>query len=125
MPPKIQKPTEGELEILSVLWELERASVKEVHQKLSAYKQTGYTTTLKLLQLMFEKEMVTRIETGRKHIYQSSVDRNALREQQTNRWLGHLFDGSPVQPALQALNSSYYRASAAEISELKKIVAAL
>lgn len=125
MPPKMQKPTEGELEILSVLWELERASVKEVHQKLSAYKQTGYTTTLKLLQLMFEKEMVTRIETGRKHIYQSSVDRNALREQQTNRLIGHLFEGSPVQLALQALNSSYYRASASEISELKKIVAAL
>jgi predicted transcriptional regulator len=125
MTSKIQKPTEGELEILSVLWELENASVKEVHQKLSAYKQTGYTTTLKLLQLMFEKEMVTRIETGRKHIYRSAIDRNALREQQTNRLIGHFFAGSPVQLALQALNSSYYRASAAEISELKKIVAAL
>jgi BlaI family penicillinase repressor len=122
---KIHKPTEGELEILGVLWELEAASVKDVHHKLSAYKQTGYTTTLKLLQLMFEKGMVTRIETGRKHIYRSSIDREALREQLTNRLIGHLFEGSPVRLALQALQSSYYRANAAELSELKKFVAAL
>lgn len=125
MSAKIHKPTEGELEILSVLWEREEASVKDVHQQLSAYKQTGYTTTLKLLQLMFDKGMVSRIENGRKHMYRSRIDRGALREQQTNRLIGHLFEGSPVQLALQALRSSYYRASAEELSELKKIVAAL
>lgn len=125
MSTKIHKPTEGELEILGVLWELESASVKEVHHKLSAYKQTGYTTTLKLLQLMFEKGMVTRTETGRKHIYRSSVDRDKLREQLTNRLIGHLFEGSPVRLALQALQSSYYRANETELGELKKIVASL
>jgi len=125
MSSKIHKPTEGELEILSVLWEQEAASVKDVHQKLSAYKQTGYTTTLKLLQLMFEKGMVTRTETGRKHIYRSSIDRDALREQLTNRLIGHLFEGSSVRLALQALRSSYYRANPQELSELKKIVASL
>ncbi len=119
------KTTEGELEILSVLWELDAASVKEVHQKLSAYKQTGYTTTLKLLQLMFDKGMVSRSESGRKHIYKSRIDRNALREQQTNRLIGHLFEGSPVKLALQALHSSYYRASTEELKELKKIVESL
>jgi predicted transcriptional regulator len=125
MSAKIHKPTEGELEILSVLWERQEASVKDVHQQLSAYKQTGYTTTLKLLQLMFDKGMVSRTESGRKHIYKSRIDRDALREQQTNRLIGHLFEGSPVQLALQALRSSYYRASAEELSELKKIVATL
>ncbi len=122
---KILKPTEGELEILSVLWELEGASVKEVHQKLSAYKQTGYTTTLKLLQLMFDKGMVTRIEEGRKHIYRSSIDLVLLREQQTNRLIGHLFEGSPALLALQALRSSLYRSSVEEVAELKKMVAGL
>jgi len=125
MSAKIHKPTEGELEILSVLWERQEASVKDVHQQLSAYKQTGYTTTLKLLQLMFDKGMVSRTESGRKHIYRSRIDRNALREQQTNRLIGHLFEGSPVQLALQALRSSYYRASETEMGEFKKIVAAL
>jgi len=119
------KTTEGELEILSVLWELQNASVKDVHQKLSAYKQTGYTTTLKLLQLMFEKGMVKRSESGRKHIYRSAIDRGSLREQKLNHLIGHLFDGSPAQLALQALQTSYYRSSEAEISELKKWVATL
>jgi predicted transcriptional regulator len=74
---------------------------------------------------MFEKGMVTRTETGRKHIYCASVDRDRLREQLTNRLIGHLFEGSPVRLALQALQSSYYRASETELVELKKIVASL
>lgn len=125
MPATTLKPTEGELEILGVLWELEAASVKQVHHKLSVYKQTGYTTTLKLLQLMFDKGIVTRTETGRKHIYRSAIDRIKLREQLTNRLIGHLFEGSPVGLALQALRSSYFRINPAEVEELKRVVAAL
>ena len=119
------KPTEGELEILSLLWEMEKASVKDVHQKLSAYKQTGYTTTLKLLQLMFDKGMVSRTESGRKHIYRPAIDRMALREQKINHLIGHLFDGSPAQLALQALQSSYYRSTDKEIAALKAWVESL
>ncbi|MFM7646358.1 MAG: BlaI/MecI/CopY family transcriptional regulator [Sphingomonadales bacterium] len=125
MSAKVQRPTEGEMEILSVLWEQKAASVKEVYQKLSSYKQTGYTTTLKLLQLMFDKGMVTRSEQGRKHIYRPSIDLSLLREQQTSRLIGHLFEGSPVQLALHVLRSSYYRSTPDEIAELKKLVEAL
>lgn len=63
------KPTESELEILRVLWDKEKATVREVHEVLSATKDAGYTTTLKLLQIMFEKGLVKRDDSSKTHIY--------------------------------------------------------
>ena len=112
------RPTEGELEILSVLWEKGQATVREVHQQLSAYKKTGYTTTLKLLQLMFEKGIVSRVENDRKHIYRSVLDKNLLERQLADRFIAQVFEGSPVKLALRALESDYYKSNKEELQLL-------
>ena len=76
------KPTEGELEILQVLWEKENATVREVHEALSETKECGYTTTLKLMQIMFEKGLVLRDDSSRTHIYRANVSREKTQKAQ-------------------------------------------
>jgi len=115
---EVPKPTESELEILSILWEKNEASVREVHQQINFYKKTGYTTTLKLMQLMFFKGLVSRKEIGRKHIYWSVIDRQALSRVLTDRLIGYLHNGSPIQLAFEAITSSYYKISKEELIEL-------
>lgn len=117
---ELPKPTESEFEILSILWEKREASVRDVHQQLNHYKKTGYTTTLKLLQLMFFKGLVARKEIGRKHIYWSIIDRHALSRSLTDRLIGYLHNGSPTQLAMEAMNSSYYTATVEELQLLAK-----
>lgn len=119
------RPTEGEMEILSIIWENGEASVKDIHEAIAAYKKTGYTTTLKLLQLMFDKGIVTRREIGRKHIYRSSVDKNALEEKITDRLIGHLFEGSPAKMAIKALSSSLFTSTKADLLRLQDITEAM
>ncbi|MFZ9695007.1 MAG: BlaI/MecI/CopY family transcriptional regulator [Chitinophagaceae bacterium] len=119
------RPTEGELEILSIIWEKGEASVKDIHEAIAAYKKTGYTTTLKLLQLMFEKGIVARREIGRKHIYRSSVDKNALEEKVIDRLIGHLFEGSPAKMAIKALSTSLFISTKADLLRLQEITNAM
>ena len=69
----MSKPTESELEILSLLWELKEASVRQIHERLTETKDTGYTTTLKIMQIMHAKGMVTRDEENRSHIYRPAA----------------------------------------------------
>ena len=73
--PKYVKPTESELEILQILWHKGIATVREVHEELLKTKDAGYTTTLKLMQIMHEKGIVKRDETLRTHVYQSAVNK--------------------------------------------------
>jgi predicted transcriptional regulator len=115
------RPTEGEMEILSIIWEKGEASVKEIHEAIAAYKKTGYTTTLKLLQLMFDKGIVARKEIGRKHIYRSSVDKTLLEEKITDRLIGHLFEGSPAKMAIRALSSGLFTSSKTELLQLQEL----
>lgn len=119
------RPTEGEMEILSIIWEKGEASVKEIHEAIAAYKKTGYTTTLKLLQLMFDKGIVARREIGRKHIYRSSLDKNALEEKVTDRLIGHLFEGSPAKMAIKALSSSLFTSTKTDLLRLQEITNAM
>ena len=72
---KYIKPTESELEILQILWNRGIATVREVHEELSKTKDAGYTTTLKLMQIMHEKGIVKRDESLRTHVYQAAVNR--------------------------------------------------
>lgn len=119
------RPTEGEMEILSIIWEKEEASVKEIHEAIAAYKKTGYTTTLKLLQLMFDKGIVSRKEIGRKHIYRSSVDKSSLEEKITDRLIGHLFEGSPAKMAIRALSSGLFSSSRNDLLQLQELTNAM
>ena len=85
------KPTESELEILKILWNKENATVREVHEELSKNKDSGYTTTLKLLQIMFEKGLVTRDDSNKTHIYQPAVTRQKTQKQFLDKMINTLF----------------------------------
>ena len=97
------KPTESELEILSILWDLEKATVRMVHEKLSEHKESGYTTTFKLMQIMHEKKLVTRDDSNKSHIYEPAVSKENTRNQFLHRMIDNLFSGSSTELVLQAL----------------------
>jgi predicted transcriptional regulator len=88
------KPTESELEILSILWEKGNETVKEVHEQIQQIKKVGYTTTLKLMQIMNEKGLVTRNITNKKHIYTSALKKEKVQDQFIHKLLLTLFGGS-------------------------------
>ena len=112
------KPTESELEILQILWDKENATVREVHEELSKNKDSGYTTTLKLLQIMFEKGLVTRDDSNKTHIYQPAVTKQKTQKQMLDKMINTLFAGSSTQLVLQALGNQ--KASKDEIDEIQK-----
>lgn len=93
--PKYIKPTESELEILQILWEKGLATVREVHEELAKTKDAGYTTTLKLMQIMNEKGLVRRDDSMRTHIYQAAVNKEKTQKHLLNKMIDSLFGGSP------------------------------
>ena len=115
---KILKPTDSELEILQVLWEKDEATVREVHEELSKTKVSGYTTTLKLLQIMFEKKLVSRDDSAKTHIYQAAISRQKTQKQFLDKMINGLFYGSSTQLVLQALGNQ--KASKNELDEIQK-----
>ena len=112
------KPTEGELEILQVLWEKGKATVREVHEIILQSKEAGYTTTLKLMQIMFEKGLVTRDDFAKTHIYQANVSKEKTQSQFVGRMINNLFGGSSTQLVMQALGSQ--SPTKEEIDEIQK-----
>src|SRR5829696_7141103 len=98
---KQNKPTESELEILQVLWDRNSATVRDVHEELLKSKDAGYTTTLKLMQIMFEKGLVTRDTSSKTHIYQPAVTRQNTQTLFLNKMIDSLFAGSPAQLIMQ------------------------
>lgn len=112
------KPTESELEILQILWQRESATVREVHEELSITKTAGYTTTLKLMQIMFEKGIVTRDDSAKTHIYQAAISRKKTQKQFLDKMINGLFAGSSTQLVLQALGNQ--KASKTELDEIQK-----
>jgi predicted transcriptional regulator len=99
------KPTESELEILHVLWEKKKASVREIHETLSSTKDVGYTTTLKLMQIMFEKGLVYRDGSARTHIYMPALEQAVAQKHITDKIINTLFSGSSTDLVLQVLGS--------------------
>jgi BlaI family transcriptional regulator, penicillinase repressor len=114
------KPTESEIEILQVLWEKDAATVREVHEVLSVYKDSGYTTTLKLLQIMHEKGLVTRNDSSKTHIYKANVDKEKTQQQMLGKMVDALFGGSASQLVMQALGSS--QPSEEELEEIQAML---
>lgn len=117
---KYSKPTESELVILQVLWEKQSATVRTVHEELSRTKDSGYTTTLKLMQIMFEKGLVTRDERNKTHIYTPTVTREKTQKQFLNRMIDTLFAGSSANLVLQALGG--HAASGEELEKIQLLI---
>ncbi len=114
------KPTESELEILQVLWTKGQATVREVHEELASIKDSGYTTTLKLMQIMFEKGIVKRDDSSKTHIYQANISRESTQKQMVGKMVNSLFGGSSTQLVMQALGNA--SPSKDELDEIQKML---
>ena len=117
---KSTKPTESELEILAVLWKKRSATVREVHEELARLKDCGYTTTLKLMQIMFEKELVSRDDSSKTHIYKPAVTREKTQKLFLAKMIDNLFAGSSTELVMQALGSK--TASEAELEKIQVLL---
>ncbi|OGU68366.1 MAG: transcriptional regulator [Stygiobacter sp. RIFOXYC12_FULL_38_8] len=100
------KPTDSELEILQILWQSGPSTVKAVNEKLNEKKETGYTTTLKLLQIMYEKEIVVRNEEERSHVYSAAIGEGDIQKALVDRLLESAFSGSATKLVMQAIGNS-------------------
>lgn len=119
----ISKPTDSELEILQVLWARNSATVKEVHEELENFKVVGYTTILKLLQIMHEKGLVTRRKNGKSHIYKAILTQEETQLNLVNRLADMAFKGSGKNLIMSALGSG--KTSKKEIKEIRKYLDSL
>jgi BlaI family transcriptional regulator, penicillinase repressor len=122
MAAKYVKPTESELEILNILWHKDIATVREVHEELAKIKDVGYTTTLKLMQIMHEKGLVKRDESMRTHVYQPAVNREKTQKHLLNKMIDSLFGGSSTQLVLQALGGGEQKVSAEELDKIQTLI---
>jgi len=116
----LPKPTEAELEILTVLWSRGAATVREVHDVIAARKPTQYTTVLKLLQIMAEKGLVVRNSEQRAHVYEPAKPREWTQQQLAGDLLQRGFDGSARTLMMGALSAR--KASKEELAELRKLL---
>lgn len=117
---KVIKPTESELEILQILWSKGLATVREVHEELGQTKDVGYTTTLKLMQIMHEKGLVKRDDSMRTHIYQPAVNKEKTQRHLLGKMIDSLFGGSPTQLVIQALGE--HKASPEELERIQALL---
>jgi BlaI family transcriptional regulator, penicillinase repressor len=114
------RPTDAELAILSVLWLRGPSTVREVHDALSATQDTGYTTVLKLMQIMTDKGLVVRDESQRAHVYAARNSEQRTQRQLLGDLVQRAFGGSPAKLVMQALSSA--RASADELVAIRQLL---
>ncbi len=114
------RPTDAELEILRVLWERGPSTVRQVHDDIGAARDTGYTTVLKLLQIMAEKGLVDRDESQRSHVYRARHTEEETQRQLLQDLLARAFGGSTEKLVMQALSTK--RASKAELDEIRRLL---
>lgn len=114
------KPTESELEILQLLWQNGPSTVRQVHDELTKIKDSGYTTTLKLMQIMFEKGLVSRTDEGRYHLYKAEVGEAETQNSLLGKFVDATFRGSAMKMVMQALGN--HKASKEELDEIKRLI---
>ena len=118
---KRPRPTDGELEILRVLWHIGPATVREVHEAVCRTKpSTGYTTILKLMQIMSDKGLVTRDEKSKAHVYRARIPQEQTQRQLVGDLLDRVFGGSSARLVMQALSSK--QATPDEIAEIRRML---
>lgn len=112
------KPTDSELEILNILWENGPSTVRDVHEILEKSKDAGYTTTLKLMQIMHDKTLLKRDATSKSHVYTANISQEKTQGQIVKRLIDNVFNGSASQLVMQALGN--HKTNSEELSEIKK-----
>ena len=112
------KPTESELEILNILWSKGACTVRDVHEVLEQNKDAGYTTTLKLMQIMHDKSLLTRDASARSHVYSANVSQEKTQGQIVKKLIDNVFNGSAAQLVMQALGN--HKTNKTELEAIKK-----
>ena len=120
MAPQQPRPTDSELDILSVIWQLGEATVRHVHTELNKSRETGYTSVLKLMQIMTDKGLLVRDESQRSHIYRARQRETSTQKQLVKDLMVRAFGGSPEKLVMQALSAK--RAKPEEIAEIRRML---
>ena len=113
-------PSNSELEILRILWRRGPLTVRDVHDELKRERAIGYTTVLKIMQVMTEKKIVTRDESERSHVYSAAVEEKSVKRRLVSELLDKAFDGSAAQLVMQALSDK--RASQEDLKKIRKLL---
>lgn len=116
------KPTEAELSLLNILWQMGPATVRQVHDMVNSDHKTGYTTVLKILQIMHEKSLVIRDETNRAHVYAAANSETYTQTSLIKDLISKAFGGSTSKLVMRALDDS---TSAEEIDDIRKLLNSL
>ncbi len=117
---QIPKPTEAELEILQVLWQYGPSTVRFINDKLSEQREVGYTTTLKLMQIMLEKGILVRNTDSKIHVYRAVVGESDTQQQLLDKFVESTFRGAAMKMVMQALGN--HKTSPAELDEIKALI---
>jgi predicted transcriptional regulator len=117
---KSSRPTDRELTILRILWDNGPSTVRQVNETMNEDEDTGYTTTLKLMQIMTEKGLVVRDESGRQHVYKPAATEEKTQKQLVGDLLERAFSGSAEKLVMRALSAK--KVSAKELARIKKLL---
>ena len=118
--PASLQPTEVEMQILRILWELGPSGVREIHKRLDAAKGTGYSTTVKMLAVMLQKGLVRRDEDAQPHVYRPALTRARTGKRLLDDLVEKVYDGSTMALVLQALSSG--KATKKELDEVRRVL---
>ena len=113
-------PTDKEMDILAVLWNNGPSTVRKVNEEINKKQKTGYTTTLKLMQIMIEKKLVVRDDSKFQHIYKPAVSQEKIQNQVVGNILEKVFSGSAEKLVMRALSAK--KVSAEELNKIKKMI---
>ncbi len=116
----LHKPTESELKVLTVLWKNGPSTVRFVNDQLNQKKEVGYTTTLKIMQIMNEKGILSRVSEGRTHIYRPAISQEMIQGKLVDRLLETAFCGSASNLVMQALGN--HKSSPEELEKIKELI---
>jgi BlaI family transcriptional regulator, penicillinase repressor len=117
---KPPKPTEAELSVLRVLWKRGPSTVREVWEQINARQRAGYTTVLKIMQIMAEKGLVNRDQSQRSHVYEAAFSQEHTQRQVIGHLLDRVFSGSAANLVMQALSTR--KATRVELAEIRKLL---
>ena len=118
--PASEQPTEVELQILNALWELGPSTVRQIHNRLSEHKETNYSTTVKMLSVMLEKNLVRRDDSVRPQIFKAAVTRQHAQKKMLKGLIHKVYEGSAKSLVMQALSTQ--KASPDDLAEIRRLL---